>query len=159
MEEAPKKKRTHFRDNHPAPSEYDEWWSNIHVLRCDAEDFAAGRTHSFYTKNSLSRGPLLNRALRTIARGLWLLRSGFVHNNSHWEHLMVRALQSYVTVRDKRWRFTVRDPTKEEANEIMELAEKTLAQEGVSGRITRECESRWRTEPLVQEAGKEVRGE
>jgi hypothetical protein len=130
MGEAPK------RNNHPALSEYNEWWSSVHMLRCDAEDFVAGKSHSSYTENGLSQGPLLNRALRTIARGLWLIGKGLVHNSSHWEHLMVRALQSYVTIRDKRWRFTVRDPTREETNEIMELAEKTLAQEGESSPIT-----------------------
>lgn len=85
-----KKECTRFR-------EYEDWWSSVHLLRCDAEDYAAGRARSFYTENSLSRNLLLKR-----------------------------ALQSYVTIRDKILRFRVRDPTKEEAEEIMELAERSL---------------------------------
>lgn len=97
-----KKERTRFR-------EYNDWWNSVHLLRCDAEDFAAGRNYSSYTKNSLSRNLLLKRAFRIIAGGIRLLRSGLIHDKRHWEHLMLRSLQSYVTIRDRKWRFTVHD--------------------------------------------------
>ena len=104
--------------------EYNDWWRSVHQLKCDAEDYATGRIHPSCTKNSLSRNPLLERALHVIAEGLRLMRNGLASDEGYWQHLMTRAFQGYVTIRDRRWRFTVQDPTREEMDEIMELAER-----------------------------------
>ena len=75
-------------------------------------------------QNRLTRAPLLKRALHVIADGLRLLQNGLVYDEDNWQHLMTRAFQGYVTIRDRRWRFTIQDPTSEEMDEIMELAER-----------------------------------
>jgi hypothetical protein len=98
---------------------YEDWWNSVHLLVGDAEDYLDGRS-------KLSCTSLLDRALHTVARGLWLLQRGLVKDWDHWRHLMIRAMQAYLTVRSGKWRFTIHDPTREEAEEIMRLAEEAL---------------------------------